>query len=298
MTRVGIVGTGDLGHAIAVSLARGGVPPVVHDVRTHAMSGLAELGCTVAASVNALASEARVVLVVVSDDDQLLEVVGDDHSGVLAGRPLPEVVLVHSTVSPAGVQRAHQLLANRGVKCLDAPVTGGSAAAASSVLTCLVGGDRQVLDEVRPVLGLYCREIRRVGDVGAGQMTKLVNNTMSIMNSLVAIEALAIAEACGLDPHEVREIVVECGTGGSRALAGTDSAGFGTSWASRAASLQRDRWAHDRDRAPKDLRLARAVAEEYGIQTPLLDVAIGARDPVAAACDTGREALVTDRHPR
>jgi 3-hydroxyisobutyrate dehydrogenase-like beta-hydroxyacid dehydrogenase len=169
------------------------------------------------------------------------------------------------------------------VACLDAPVTGGSAAAASAVLTCLVGGDEAVLDDVRPVLDQYCRAVHRVGDVGAGQVAKLVNNVMSIMNSMVAIEALSIAEASGLDTEALRRIVVDAGTGGSRALAGTDAAGFGTSWASRSASLRRERWSDDPAKAPKDLRLALALAHDHGIDLPLLARAIGSAEPAQTA---------------
>ena len=77
-----------------------------------------------------------------------------------------------------------------------------------------------------PVLQAYCRQVVLIGDVGAGQIAKLVNNVMSIMNTLVALEALSIADAAGLDVERVRTIVADSGTGGSRALSGTDPNGF------------------------------------------------------------------------
>jgi len=273
MREVGVVGTGHLGRAIAVTLARSGSRPAVYDVSRDALDGLDALGCVIQPSVELLAAEVPIVLVIVGDDDQLQQVISE----VLGARSRQEVVLVHSTVSPDGVRRASSRLAERGIPLLDAPVTGGVPAAERSMLTCLVGGERIVLDRAMPVLRAYCHRIVPVGEVGAGQVAKLVNNVMSIMNTLVALEALSIAEAAGLDVEALRKIVADGGTGGSRALAGTDADGFGTPWADRAASLQRGKWAGDERQAPKDLRLAQDLAEELGVITALLPTAIGRR---------------------
>jgi 3-hydroxyisobutyrate dehydrogenase-like beta-hydroxyacid dehydrogenase len=202
-------------------------------------------------------------------------VVLDGEAGIIAAERPPHTVLIHSTVHPDSARAAEEGLAAKNIACLDAAVTGGSSAADHSVLTCFVGGSAAALAAVRPVIDAYCRIVHLVGPVGAGQVAKLTNNVMSIINSVVAFEALAICDAWGIDPEGIRQAIAAGGTGSSRALAGTDESGFGTPWEKRAASLGGQPWAGSPGRAPKDLLLARSLAEAAGVSTPMLAAAIG-----------------------
>ncbi|WP_236795484.1 NAD(P)-dependent oxidoreductase [Amycolatopsis sp. GM8] len=269
--RVAVVGVGDMGGAIAGTMLRAGQDVIVYDTRPEVVAEFRRRGVHSAPSAKAAAEAADAVLLVVSTDAQLLSVARE-----LAGaHPAPSIVAVQSTVLPATVQEVQSILAESGIATLDAPVTGGSAAAQNAVLTTFVGGRPEDLEYIRPVFESYCRSIRHVGDIGAGQLTKITNNAMSIVNSLVALEALALAEAAGLKEEDVRAAIVEGGTGGSRALAGTDAEGFGTPWERRRDGLGKIVYGNgSAGTGSKDLGHAVTLAEAGNTPAPLLRAAL------------------------
>jgi len=264
---VGVVGVGDLGRPMAERLASAGFSLGVFDTRSEAM---ALPGAAPAASVRELAGRVRALVLVVAMDKQLEAVVEE----ALAARPRPGVLIVHSTVHPRTVRELGARCAEQGVLLLDAPVTGGSAAARNGVLTAFVGGDAAALEAARPVLAAYCRRIEHVGELGAGQTSKIINNAMSIINTMVGIEVERIIEGLGMDFESVRLGIVAGGTGGSRALAGTDSEGFGTPWSSRRRMLDIVPGQVRSGIGAKDVGHALSLAKEAGVETPVITAAV------------------------
>jgi predicted TIM-barrel fold metal-dependent hydrolase len=179
---------------------------------------------------------------------------------------------VQSTVHPDICRQAATWTAAKGVDLLDAPVSGGVPAALGGLLTTFVGGEHALFDRVRPVLAEFCGQIFHMGPLGAGQITKLTNNSLSLLNTIAAIEALETAAAHGLDPERVRAAVLE-GTGMSRALAGTNEHGFGTAWEQRKDLLSRSRGSRV---AQKDLSLEVRLAEEAGVSGRLTAAGLAA----------------------
>jgi 3-hydroxyisobutyrate dehydrogenase-like beta-hydroxyacid dehydrogenase len=252
---------------MAERLAGAGFPLGVFDTRPEAME-LA--GATAATTVRELAGRVRTLVLVVATDKQLEAVVEE----ALAARPLPGLLIVHATVHPRTVRDLGARCAQQGVLFLDAPVTGGSAAARNGVLTCFAGGDAAALEASRPVLAAYCRRIEHVGELGAGQTSKIINNAMSIINTMVGIEVERIIEGLGMDFESVRLGIVAGGTGGSRALAGTDAEGFGTPWSSRRRMLDIVPGQVRSGIGAKDVGHALSLAKEAGVETPVITAAV------------------------
>jgi 3-hydroxyisobutyrate dehydrogenase-like beta-hydroxyacid dehydrogenase len=137
--------------------------------------------------------------------------------GVADGARPGTVAIDMSTISPAGTRRVAAALAARGVHMLDAPVTGGVAGAENGTLTIMVGGERPVLDRVRPILDCLGTNIVYMGGPGAGQTAKACNQLALLVTAEGVAEALALARRCGLDPALVRQALLG-GVAASRVL--------------------------------------------------------------------------------
>jgi 3-hydroxyisobutyrate dehydrogenase-like beta-hydroxyacid dehydrogenase len=152
------------------------------------------------------AEDAAVLAVTVLNDAQVDEVLfGAD--GAAAALPAGAVVVVHSTVSPYTCQRIAATLAERGVHLVDAPISGGQAAAENGRLTLMIGGEDAAVKAAEPVLEAVSAQRFHVGGVGAGQVAKLVNNLMGVVNRIVAAEGLELARAAGLREDAVLELL-------------------------------------------------------------------------------------------
>lgn len=200
---------------MAENLVRAGFPLVVFDLRSDACTALAELGATVARSPAEVGREADIVHVNVLNAVQLERVLLDDLDGVFSQAAAGEIVVVHSTVGPQSCRRLERAAAPRGIRLVDAPTTGGgSDAAARGELTLIVGGERADLAVLDPAFGAMASSVLRVGRFGHGQVAKLVNNLVAVVNSVVLEEALRLARACGVGPAEAL-VIMNSGTGGS-----------------------------------------------------------------------------------
>ena len=169
-----------------------------------------------AASPAALAARVDLVGICVWADEDVHEVVaGED--GVLAGCREGTVVAVHSTVLPATCRELADMAAARGVVLLDAPVTGGRKVALTGGLAMAIGGDDAALARCQPVFESSAGTVVRLGDVGAGQVGKLLNNALLAANLAVADDALTLGEALGLDAAVLAQLLRK-GSGRSYAL--------------------------------------------------------------------------------
>lgn len=177
MERVGVVGLGTMGGAMAANLARAGFPLVVWNRTAGRTRELEELGATVAETPAALAARSDVVLVCVSDTDDV-EAVLFGVDGVAAGAGPGTLVVDCSTNDPGASRDLAERLARQGVGFVDAPVTGGSEGARSATLAILVGGAAADVERARPVLEAIGRTVTHFGPVGAGQAAKAVNQVI------------------------------------------------------------------------------------------------------------------------
>jgi 3-hydroxyisobutyrate dehydrogenase-like beta-hydroxyacid dehydrogenase len=162
-------------------------------------------GAATVATLRELGSRSDIVEVVVRDDDEVTNVVLGDN--LLAGMRPGSVLVVHSTVHPDTCRSLASVAASRGVAFLDAPVSGGPSRAQAGELTVMVGGDQAVFAGVEPLFRSFGSLVRRVGPVGAGQVTKLINNFYAMAHEATTFEEAALIDAAGLDRPAVVDIL-------------------------------------------------------------------------------------------
>lgn len=202
---VGVIGLGNIGGRIAQVLLKEH-PVTVFDIDGMRRDDLSEVGATAAESARAVGNVADVILCSLPGDDALrTAVLGDD--GVLAGCSAGDVIIDTSTVSPMASKEVGETCREQSVDFLDAPVSGGARNAETGSLTILVGGNKDVLEQVRPILTCIGETIHYIGESGTGAALKVINNYLFGMNQLVLCEGLAMARATGIDDETFAETV-------------------------------------------------------------------------------------------
>ncbi len=251
--RVGFVGIGIMGSGMARNLVAAG-----HDVavwnRTRSKAE-AIAGTDVMDSPAALAARSDIVMICVSDTaDVEAVVIGAD--GVLDGLTPGSLVVDHSTISPSATRSLAARVEEAGSTWIDAPVSGGSEGAARGTLSIMIGGDPGDVARARPFLEAFGTTITHVGPVGAGQLVKLVNQILVVVNQWAVSEALLFAAKAGLD-LEATLSAVAGGAAGSWMLT------------NRGPQMIRRDWApgFTIDLQQKDLRLVLEAADEVGVPT-------------------------------
>lgn len=267
---VGFVGLGDIGRPMALRLAAGlrerSVPLWVYDVRAEPLAELERCGTHVAGGLEELATQADLVCVMVRDDDQVREVVGD-----LVRAPRPEgvpplTVAIHSTVGPGTPAELADLASRHGVRLADAPVSGGAIGAADGTLAILVGGEPEAFAACEQVLALVGSKVVHAGAIGSGTRMKLARNLLHFVSFTAATEAQRLAEAAGLDLVTLGEVVrhTDSVSGGPGAIMHRTTT---------TAPAEDDFWhgvlSHVVALGEKDLRLAIGLAEELAVDVPL-----------------------------
>lgn len=254
MTRLGFVGLGIMGTGMAKNIISAGHPLTVWN-RTPGKADDIE-GAMVASSLTQLGSDSDIVFICVSDTPDVEEVAGGTH-GLIAAMS-GGIIVDHSTISPAATKTLAENAKSRGISWLDAPVSGGSEGAANGTLAVMVGGEEAALGQVRPFMDAYANSVVHVGSrPGSGQMAKVVNQTLVVLNQLAVSEALLLADAAGLDLTATLE-AVEGGAAGSWMLS------------NRGPQMIRRDWApgFTIDLQQKDLRLVLESADELGMPMP------------------------------
>ncbi|MGN6333396.1 MAG: NAD(P)-dependent oxidoreductase [Motilibacteraceae bacterium] len=251
--RVGFVGIGIMGSGMARNLLRAGHEVVVWNRTPARAEALTGDGATVASSPAELAGQVDVVCVCVSDTPDVQAVVLGE-GGVLEGARQGALVIDLSTISPDATREIAGRLAERGVRFIDAPVSGGSEGAANGTLSIMVGGDAADVESARPVLEAMGKTITHVGPVGAGQTCKLVNQVLVVGNMLAVSEALLLAQAGGLDLERTLSAVTG-GAAGSWMLANRGPQVIARDW----------RPGFTIDLQQKDLRLVLEHADRLGV---------------------------------
>jgi 3-hydroxyisobutyrate dehydrogenase-like beta-hydroxyacid dehydrogenase len=215
--RVGFLGLGIMGSRMAANVAGAGFPL---SVWTHtpgkADRWAAEHGATARATPAAVASDSDIVISMVVDGEQVASVLVGD-GGVLDGARPGLLCVDMSTIGPSDTRRIGAALAEREVRMLDAPVTGSSPRAESGTLTIMAGGADQDFARALPVLESMGELIVHVGELGQGEMLKLINNALGAANAAALAEALLLARATGVDLDAFVQVASK-GSGGSAQL--------------------------------------------------------------------------------
>src|SRR5216110_1018656 len=203
--KVGFVGLGIMGRPMAHNLMQGGhqlfvygkrtVPPEIRD------------GATVCDTLKAVAAASEVIVIMVPDTPDVRDVLFSA-DGVAAGLKPGKTVVDMSSISPIETKRFAAEIAKKGCDYVDAPVSGGEVGAKAASLTIMVGGSEDAFSRVKPLFELMGKNITLVGDVGAGQTTKVANQIIVALTIEAVGEALLFASKAGADPAKVREALM------------------------------------------------------------------------------------------
>ena len=205
--RVAFLGLGVMGHPMAGHLARAGHKVTVYNrTASKAAAWEAEYSGATAATPREAAAGADVVFACVGNDDDLRAVtVGAD--GAFAGMADGAVFVDHTTASAEIARELHRQARARGLHFIDAPVSGGQAGAVNGALTVMCGGDAEPFDAMRPVALAMAKAVTRIGDSGAGQLAKMVNQVAIAGLVQGLAEAIAFGQRAGLDMPLVLDVI-------------------------------------------------------------------------------------------
>lgn len=197
--RVGFIGLGTMGRAMAKNACGAGFALTVRDVNPAAVADLVALGARVAGSPREAAADADVVVSMVRDGRQTEDVMlGPD--GALAGLKPGGVAILMSTIQPEVIRKVAAAAAGRGIVVIDAPVSGGEKRALAGTLTVMVGGDQATYEACRPLLGAMGTELFYLGPLCSGIVGKLINNMLVGVHLMATTEAMRVAANAGVDP--------------------------------------------------------------------------------------------------
>jgi len=206
MSKVGFVGLGIMGAPMAGHLIKGG-----HEVFLSSRSGvpqaLRDAGGKACASAREVAQNADVIFLMVPDTPHVEEALFSAN-GIAAGLSKGKAVVDMSSISPIATKDFARRISEKGCDYLDAPVSGGEVGAKAASLTIMIGGSQAAFDRVKPLFELMGKNITLVGDVGAGQITKVANQIIVALNIEAVAEALLFASKAGADPAKVRQALM------------------------------------------------------------------------------------------
>jgi len=203
---IGFVGTGAMGALMAQNLRKAGYPLVVYDLKDKAMEGLAKAGAEKVFSARELASRSSVVITMLpASPDVEAAVLGPE--GVIEGAKSGDIVIDMSSSYPTSTKMICEQLAVKGIRMLDAPVSGGTKGAREGTLAIMVGGEEKDYEECRPILEAMGQNTYYLGKIGAGHTVKALNNLCSACSMVITSEALIVAKKLGLTPEKVIDAI-------------------------------------------------------------------------------------------
>ncbi|MFZ6027383.1 MAG: NAD(P)-dependent oxidoreductase [Chloroflexota bacterium] len=256
MYRVGYIGLGLMGKSIARNLLKAGFPVTVHNRSRAAVDALAAEGAAAAFSPAEVAAQSDIVFTNLPDSPDV-EQVALGPGGILESARPGMIFVDNSTIKPATARHIAGVLGEKGVLCLDAPVSGGDIGARDGTLAIMVGGPSEAVEKVMPVFQAMGKTITHVGEAGAGQIAKACNQIMVAAQMVAMGELLIFARKAGADPQKVAAAIrggaAQCWTLDAkppRLFAGNRAPGF-------KAYMQ-----------AKDLNIVMETARQYGIPLP------------------------------
>ena len=264
--KLGYIGLGKMGAPMAKRLVAwpGGV--TVFDIRTEAMTPLAEAGATLADSVADVAA-ADIISITVLNDEQVRAVVAELARNVRPGT----VIAIHSTISDTTAAELARELEPQGIHVVDAPVSGGGRAANKGELATMVGATEEAFALVKEPFSLWASLVIHAGEPGAGTRMKVARNMLHYISFAAACEASKLAEECGINLQDLGKVVrhTDAITGGAGAIMFRDNMK-----PLEPDSFLYEPFLHARVLGEKDLSLALALGEAHAVALPLATIAL------------------------
>jgi 3-hydroxyisobutyrate dehydrogenase-like beta-hydroxyacid dehydrogenase len=263
--KLGYIGLGSMGAPMAKRLVDWPGGLIVFDVRSEAMTPLAEAGASLADGVADVAG-ADIISVTVLNDEQVRDVVDELAQKVKPGT----VIAIHSTISDTTAVELARELEPRGIHIVDAPVSGSGRAAKKGELATMVGATDEAFELVKEPFSLWASVVVHAGEPGAGTRMKLARNMLHYISFAAACEASRLAEECGLNLQDLGKVVrhTDAITGGAGSIMFRDDMK-----PIAPDSFLYQPFLHARILGEKDLGLALALGEAHSVSLPLATVA-------------------------
>lgn len=216
MKKIGFIGLGIMGKPMAKNLLKAGYPLMIYDIRPEPVKDVVVAGAGEGNSAAHVAEQSEVVITMLPNSSHVKQaVLGKD--GVLEGAKEGLILVDMSSIAPLVLIEVSKKASEKGVKMLDAPVSGGEPKAVEGTLAIMVGGPEDVFDEVKEILAVMGASVTRVGEIGAGNITKLANQIIVALNIAAMSEAMVLVTKAGVDPEKVYQ-AIRGGLAGSAVL--------------------------------------------------------------------------------
>lgn len=204
--KIGFIGLGIMGRPMAKNLCKAGYEVVCCDHHPENVQDVVAAGATAAANGREVAAQCGLIITMVPNSPQVRDVVlGKD--GILEGAKPGTILVDMSSIAPLASREICAACAEKGVKMLDAPVSGGEPKAIDGTLAVMAGGDKDLFEQVKPILSCMASSVVYCGGIGAGNTTKLANQVIVALNIAAVSEAFMLATQAGVDPQLVFEAI-------------------------------------------------------------------------------------------
>ena len=216
MKKIGFIGLGIMGKPMSKNLLKAGYELVVLDRNQSAVDEIVALGAKSAATPKEVTQQVEAIITMLPNTPHVKEVVLGEN-GVIEGAKEGLVVIDMSSIAPLVSREIYEALKEKGVKMIDAPVSGGEPKAIDGTMSVMVGGDKEVFDACYDVMDAMAGSVVYTGEIGAGNITKLANQTIVALNIAAMSEAYILATKAGVDPELVYQ-AIRGGLAGSTVL--------------------------------------------------------------------------------
>jgi len=207
MEKIGFIGIGIMGKPMSINLLRAAYPVIVHDINRQAVEEVVHEGATQATSAKIVAEQSEVVITMLPDSPEV-ETVVFGKNGIIEGVHSGMLFIDMSTIAPETSGKVYNILTEKGVAVLDAPVSGGDVGAKAGTLSIMVGGTKAAFQRALPIFRVMGKNIVHIGDAGAGQVTKACNQIIVGMTIQAVAEAMTLAKKSGVDLEKVRDALL------------------------------------------------------------------------------------------
>ncbi len=216
MKKIGFIGLGIMGKPMAKNLLKAGYSLTVYDIRPEPVKEVVAAGAQEGKSSKDVAEKSEVVITMLPNSPEVKEAVLEDE-GVLDGAKSGMILIDMSSIAPLVSKEVGAKLAEKGVEMLDAPVSGGEPKAIDGTISIMVGGKKEVFEQVEDILKVMGASAVLVGDIGSGNTTKLANQIIVALNIAAMSEAMVLATKAGVNPEKVYN-AIRGGLAGSTVL--------------------------------------------------------------------------------
>ena len=265
MTKIGFIGLGTMGASFATNIIKAGFEVTVHDLHRQVAEPHLKAGATWAETPRELAAASDVILTSLPGPPEVEAVALDEADGLVAGMAPGSVLFDLSTNSPTMVRRIHGAMAEKGLHCLDAPVSGGPKGAVSGKLAIWVGGDEEIFNANRAALDALGDQVRYIGPIGAGAVAKLVHNAAGYAIQTALAEVFSVGIKAGVEPLALWEAVRQGARGRQRTFDSLSDHYLINSYDPADFALKL---------AHKDVSLAAELGREFGVPMRLINATV------------------------